>query len=52
MLGGYANKIAQIDLTSGAVKYEEVNEELAQRAEVKSIIISTDFPAGLPPVSG
>ena len=31
MLGGYANRIARIDLTNGEVKYEEVNEEIARK---------------------
>jgi aldehyde:ferredoxin oxidoreductase len=30
MLGGYANRIAQIDLTNGEVKYEEIDEEIAR----------------------
>ena len=31
MLGGYANKIARIDLTSGGVKYDNINEEIARK---------------------
>ncbi len=31
MVGGYANRIARIDLTSGEVKYEEMNEEIARK---------------------
>ncbi len=31
MLGGYANKIARIDLTNGEIKYEEINEEIARK---------------------
>jgi len=31
MLGGYANRIAQIDLTAGKVKYEEIDEEIARK---------------------
>jgi len=31
MFGGYANKIAHIDLTNGEVKYEEIDEEIAQK---------------------
>jgi aldehyde:ferredoxin oxidoreductase len=30
MLGGYANKIARIDLATGNIKYEEINEEIAR----------------------
>ena len=30
MLGGYANRVAQIDLTAGMVKYEEINEDDAR----------------------
>jgi aldehyde:ferredoxin oxidoreductase len=30
-LGGYANRVARIDLTSGTVTYEEINEDDARR---------------------
>ncbi|MEE8338206.1 MAG: aldehyde ferredoxin oxidoreductase N-terminal domain-containing protein, partial [Dehalococcoidia bacterium] len=26
-LGGYANRVARIDLTAGSVSYEEINEQ-------------------------
>ena len=31
MLGGYANRIARIDLASGEVKYDEIDEEIARK---------------------
>ena len=30
-LGGYANHVARVDLTSGAVAYEEINEDDARK---------------------
>jgi aldehyde:ferredoxin oxidoreductase len=30
MLGGYANKIARVDLTEGSVRYEEIDEQIAR----------------------
>ena len=31
MFGGYANRIAQIDLSTGNVDYAEIDEELARK---------------------
>ncbi|MGD2144232.1 MAG: aldehyde ferredoxin oxidoreductase family protein [Anaerolineae bacterium] len=31
MLGGYANRIAQIDLTNGSIRYEQIDEEIARK---------------------
>ena len=30
MFGGYANRIARIDLTTGEVAYEEIDKEIAR----------------------